>query len=44
MVKIGVVSSIYGDLWEETGWRCTDNLHLTRIYKGIFFAQVLAHA
>ncbi len=44
MVKLGVVRSIYGGLWEETGWKCTCNLPLTGIYKGIFFAQVLAHA
>ncbi len=23
IVKLGVVSSIYGDLWEESGRRCT---------------------
>ncbi len=22
-VKLGVVSSIYGDFWDESGWRCT---------------------
>ncbi len=23
IVKLGVVSSIYGDFWEESWWRCT---------------------
>ncbi len=23
IVKLGVVSSIYSDFWEESGWRCT---------------------
>ncbi len=23
IVKLGVVSSMYGDFWEESGWRCT---------------------
>ncbi len=23
IIKLGVVSSIYGDFWEESGWRCT---------------------
>ncbi len=34
-VKLGVVSSIYGDFWEESGWRDarTNNLSLTGIYK-----------
>ncbi len=22
IVKLGIVSSIYGDFWEESGWRC----------------------
>ncbi len=39
MVKLDVVSSIYGGLWEETGWRCTYNLPLTGIYKGIFLRR-----
>ncbi len=39
--KLGVVSSIYGDFWEESGGPHTHNLPLIGIYKGIF-THVLA--
>ncbi len=37
IVKLGVVSSIYGDFVEESRWRCTcAQSSLTGVYKGIF--------
>ncbi len=44
-MRLCIVSSIYGDFWEELGGggARTHNLLLTGNYKGIF-AQVLAYA
>ncbi len=27
IVKLGIESAIYGDFWEESGWRCTKCTH-----------------
>ncbi len=44
IVKLDVVSSTYGDFWEETGWRCTyAQSSPDWDYKGIF-VHVLAYA